>query len=102
MPREKIHPGGMGRPRAEEIALSALGWLVANDELRDVFLGSTGLSPEELRQRAGDEDLLVSVLEFVTMDDAWVLGWSRETGHPPEAAMTAHAVLAGTARTHWT
>ena len=97
-------PGGPppSRHEAELIALSALAWIVASDEVRDLFLGSTGLSGEDLRARADEEEMLASVLEFLTMNDSWVLDWASQTDRRPEEAMAAHAILAGTARTHWT
>ena len=65
----------MNADRAEVIALQALGWLVNNDELCPVFLGATGGAAEDLRNRATDPDFQASVLEFITMDDAWVVAF---------------------------
>lgn len=88
--------------RAETVALLALGWVAGNDEILPVFLGSTGLSEVELKDRAGDPDLLASVLEFVTLDDAWVLELAATEGVRPEEPFAALNVLAGPARMHWT
>lgn len=88
--------------RAEVIALGALGWLAADDELWPVFLGASGAAAEELRDRAGDPDFQVSVLEFLTMDDAWVTGFCDAAGFDYEEPHTAMLVLAGPSRMHWT
>ena len=39
---------------AETLALNVLGWLVGNDELLPIFLGSTGASADDLRARVGE------------------------------------------------
>ena len=39
---------------AETLALQALGWLAANDDLLPVFLGSTGASEADLKTQASD------------------------------------------------
>jgi hypothetical protein len=92
----------MERDRAETVALQALGWLVADEDLLPVFLGATGSGEEDLRRRAADPEFLASVLDFVTMDDAWIAGFCGAVGLPPEAPMQARAALPGGDLPHWT
>ena len=92
----------MTADRAETIALTAFAWLLAQDELRGVFLGATGASPEDLRAAASDPATLTGVLDFLAMNDAWLIDFCRDEGVGPEEPMTARAVLAGPAETHWT
>jgi hypothetical protein len=92
----------MSRDAAEEIGLTCLGWLVANEELLPVFLGSTGATETDLRAGATDPEFLGSVLDFLLMDDAWVLQFCEATGMAPEAPMQARAALPGGEVTHWT
>ncbi|SLN28182.1 DUF3572 domain-containing protein [Roseisalinus antarcticus] len=92
----------MSPERAETIALLALGWLVSNEELSPVFLGSTGAAAEDLRARASDPAFLASVLEFLTMDDAWVMGFCDASDLPYEAPLQAHYALPGAEHVHWT
>ena len=87
---------------AQTLALQALGWLVAQDDLRDGFLGATGASPDDLRARASDPEFLGAVLDFLTMDDAWVMGFCRAHGLPFDAPMRARQALPGGAQMHWT
>ncbi len=87
---------------AETIALQALAWLVGNDELCPIFLGSTGVSESELRARAGEADFLSSVLEFLMMDDAWVMSFCDSAGLPYETLMKARMALPGGAQMNWT
>ncbi|MCE8507551.1 DUF3572 domain-containing protein [Ruegeria pomeroyi] len=86
---------------AETLALQALTWLVTNDELLPVFLGSTGADIGDLRARAGDRQFLASVLDFLTMDDAWVIAFCDEQGIAYDQPMQARAVLGG-GEMHWT
>ncbi|MFC3615763.1 DUF3572 domain-containing protein [Lutimaribacter marinistellae] len=87
---------------AETLALGVLAWLVANEDLLPVFLGATGASEADLRARAGDRDFLVSVLDFLVMDDLWVVAFCDATGTAYDRPERARAMLAGAAGTHWT
>ena len=87
---------------AETVALQALAWLVSNDELLPVFLGATGASESDLRARAGEAEVLGSVLEFLTMNDAWVMAFCDAGNMAYEQPMLAAQVLQGAGRTHWT
>ncbi len=87
---------------AETLALRALAWLVGNDELLPLFLGSTGAGEEELRARAAEPAFLAAVLDFLMMDDAWVVGFCDATDTPYEHPMQARAALPGGAQVHWT
>jgi len=64
-----------------------LAWIVGQEELLPVFLGASGLSETDLRTRVSDSDLLGAVLDFVMMDDAWVMSFCdgcpvRQGRHP--------------------
>lgn len=87
---------------AETIAARALAWLAGQDELLAVFMGATGASAEDLRARAGDPDFLGSVLDFLLMNDAWVVEFCDAEGLGYEAPMRARAALPGGGEVHWT
>lgn len=87
---------------AEAIALQALSWLASNDEVFPVFLGATGAAIKDLPAAAQDPDFLASVLDFLVMEDAWVIGFCEAAGLPYEAPMQARAALPGGAQFHWT
>ena len=74
---------------AETLALKALGWLAGNEELMPVFMGATGASVDDLKERAGDPAFLASVLDFITMDDQWVISFCDTLGLDYTAPMTA-------------
>ena len=88
--------------QAETIALQALAWLSGNDELFPVFMGATGAGEDDLRSRATDPEFLGSVLDFLTMDDSWVMEFCDSLGLSYETPMHARMVLPGGAQVHWT
>lgn len=90
------------RNSAEIVALNCLAWLIAHDELRDVFMGATGASETDLRTGAQDPAFLGAVLDFVMMNDAWVLEFCGQAGLPGEALMQARMALPGGQEEHWT
>ncbi|OIQ33939.1 MAG: hypothetical protein BM559_08610 [Roseobacter sp. MedPE-SWchi] len=88
--------------QAEVIGLKALAWLMANDELLPVFMGATGAAEGDLRENAGNPEFLGSVLDFLTMDDAWVVQFCDQAGIAYEVPMYARMALPGGAQVHWT
>ena len=91
----------MDSDRAELLAIQVLGWLLEDDELTVVFLGSTGSDAGHLRARARDPELLGAVLDFTLMDDAWVLAAAAHAGVAPEDILRARAALPGGDAPHW-
>ncbi|MFV0490895.1 MAG: DUF3572 domain-containing protein [Pseudorhodobacter sp.] len=87
---------------AEILALKALGWLAADDELLPVFLGSSGAAQEDLARGAQDPAFLGAVLDFLLLDDDWIVAFCDSAGLPYEAPASARAALPGGAQTHWT
>ena len=92
----------MTRESAETIGLQALAWLAGQDELLPVFLGATGAGEDDLRQRAGDLDFLGSVLDFLLMDDAWIVEFCDTQGLAYDRVMQARAALPGGQQVNWT
>ncbi len=87
---------------AETTALHVLGWLIADEELLPVFMGATGVDQDALRQSAGDAAFLGSVLDFLLMDDAWVIRACDALNLPYDRLSTARQVLPGGAQINWT
>lgn len=88
--------------QAELLGIKALGWLAANEELLPVFLGASGASLSDLRDRAQDPDFLGAVLDFLLMDDAWVMAFCESERLPYEKLAEARAALPGGQQMHWT
>jgi len=91
----------MNRDGGEAVALQALGWIAGNDDLLPVFLGATGVAPGELRSRLHEVDFLASVLDFLLMDDAWVMAFCDAQGLAYETPRQARMILPGAAGRDW-
>ncbi|MEV8465501.1 DUF3572 domain-containing protein [Fluviibacterium sp. DFM31] len=92
----------MTRDAAQVVALQAVGFLAATDDLVSVFMGATGIAREDLIAGIETPEVQAAVLDFVLMDDQWVLAFAKETGQPPEAIALARASLPGGEDRHWT
>lgn len=92
----------MTSERANDIALSALIWLAGNEDLLPVFLGATGAQTTDLRGLAQTEEFRLSVLEFLTMDDAWVVAFCDAEGIKYEDPLKARYILSKGEDVHWT
>lgn len=101
-PQSKVLHMSKSADAAETLALMALGWLVGNEELLPVFLGSTGASEDDLRNQAGSAVFLGGVLDFLMMDDAWVMAFCDSNGLGYGEVMQARAALPGGEQVHWT
>ena len=88
--------------QAENIALLALGWLASNDELLPVFLGASGAAAEDIQGQAENPAFLASILEFLTMDDAWVVSFCDANTLKYEEPLRARYSLKGNEAVHWT
>ncbi|WP_375173738.1 DUF3572 domain-containing protein [Pseudooceanicola sp.] len=92
----------MNASEAEATALKCLTWLIAHEDLRDVFMGATGLGEDDLRARYGEPEFLGAVLDFLLMDDNWVMQCCDAQGLPYEAIASARAGLPGGQEVSWT
>ena len=92
----------MHQENAQVIALQALEWVAGNDELFPVFLGASGASIEDVRNRAGDSEFQLAVLDFLLMDDDWVLAFSQAMSIDPQSVWTARQSMPGGGDLHWT
>ena len=63
---------------AEILALKALEWLVADSELFEIFLASSGADVNDVKVGAKEPAFLGSILDFILMDDAWVKAFCDE------------------------
>ena len=90
------------RDGAEMIGLQAVAWMAANDELLPVFMGATGAGETDFRQGLQDPVFQASVLDFLMMDDAWVMAFCDSVGLPHAALAEVRAALPGGGEMHWT
>jgi len=92
----------LSKDGAEQVALQAIAWLAGNDDLLPVFMGSTGVDEDAFRNGVADPEFQASVLDFIMMDDAWVIAFCDVAAIPYDRLMQARAALPGGAQVHWT
>ena len=84
-----------GREQAETLALQVLAYLAADEERLYRFLLATGLTPQDMRERATDPHFLAGVLDHVLTDDAMIAAFAERHGLAPAAVMAARRRLPG-------
>lgn len=92
----------MHRESAHILALQALAFVAADEDLLGALLAQTGLSPQDLRRRAGAPELLASVADFLMAEDARVLAFAAAAGVKPEMVARMRAALPGGDAPDWT
>lgn len=92
----------MSQDSAEIFALKAISWLAGNEDLLPVFLGASGTSEADIKDRVSEPEFLLSVLDFIMMDDAWVIEFCDTIAAPYERIMYARQSLPGGAEVSWT
>ena len=80
-----------GDPQA--LALSALGWVLADEDRAGRLLALTGLTPEALREGLGDTAVLGAVLEFLCGHEADLVAAAHELGVEPQVLAQARDAL---------
>ena len=85
----------MNKEQAETIALQALSFLAKDDELLSQFLISTGLTPQELKKRVREPDLLGGVLDAILANDSVLLEFCNAASLSPDTLMRARRALPG-------
>lgn len=75
---------GQPKPKAETLALEALGFIAADDVELGRFLGLSGLTPDQLRARAGAPDTLLAVMEYVMGHEPTARAFAEAHGYRPE------------------
>ena len=79
----------------EALALSALGWALAEQSRAERLLALTGLTPSDLRERLGEPALLAAVLGFLEAHEPDLLACSEALGIRPSELVEARRRLEG-------
>jgi len=81
--------------KAETLALKALAYLAQSDEELERFVAISGVTPANLRARAGEPEILAAVLDFVLADDGRVTGFCEAAEIDPRELHAARRALPG-------
>ena len=92
----------MDREIAETKALEVLTWVLSEDDLIQVFMGTTGASQNDLRSNTLSHEFLISILDFVLMDDRWVISCSKFSNIDPSQIQLIRMSLDGGQEVTWT
>lgn len=87
---------------AEKVAVTALVWIAERDELASSFLGASGASAGDLRERATDPEFLSFVLDFLLGDEDALLSFCDDAALKPDTPMRARVALPGGDLPNWT
>ena len=80
---------------AEILALKALAFLAADEARFGRFLDLTGLTLDEIRNRAGEPDFLAAVMSHLRGDQTLLLVFAEAEGLDPSEVDRAGRALAG-------
>lgn len=78
---------------ATALALAALGWTVSDAGRAHRLLDVTGLTPADLRARAGEPSVLAAVLGFLEAYEPDLVACAEAIGVQPAALVNARATL---------
>lgn len=89
------------------LAVQALEWLCAQDDLLARFLGESGASPADLRAQLAqpggpDAAFLSAVMDTILARDSDVIACAAHLGVRPDSVGQVAMVLAGPGARHWT
>ena len=87
---------------AEIYALKVTNWLISNQDLLDVFMRSTGVSEATIKSDFHDGVFLAAILDFLLLDDNWVIAACNAMQLEPDTMHTARLLLPGGERVNWT
>ena len=87
---------------AEIYALKVTNWLISNQDLLDVFMNSTGVSEAAIKSDFHDGVFLAAILDFLLLDDKWVIAACDAMHLEPDEMHSARLLLPGGERVNWT
>ena len=88
-------PCPAAREAAEMLAIQALGFIAAEPERLEGFLGATGLTVDRLRESANAPDFLAGVLEHMLADESLLLAFADSAAIDPAGVTRARTALGG-------
>ena len=94
-PSTRPAPGPLVRnaEEAEAVALKAIAFIAADEELLPRFVALTGCGADEIRARIGDPAFLGGVLDFILGDEPTLLAFAEAAELAPETPMAARSKL---------
>lgn len=80
---------------AQTIALTVIGWIVADTGRAERFLAVTGLDPDQLRAGLGQSAIQAAAIDFLLSHEPDLLACASAIGVKPEAIAAARDGITG-------
>ncbi|HMO76567.1 MAG TPA: DUF3572 family protein [Sphingopyxis sp.] len=80
------------------LALNALGWILADEARAERLLGTTGLTPDGLRDALGERATLAAILSFLTAHEPDLVACAAALDMQPQSIAAAANRLEGKRR----
>ena len=77
----------------QAVALAALAAVVSDERRAERFLALTGIGTDELRQRAGDPQLLAALIAFLEAHEPDLVAVAEQAGVTPAELIEARRAL---------
>ncbi len=87
---------------AQTIALQALAYIASDEDQLAGFMAQTGLSTDELKDRAAEPAFLGGVLDFLLSNEKALVAFCEEKEMAPDLPGLARKSLPGGEEVHWT
>lgn len=78
---------------ADALALSALAWILADESRAQRLLGTTGLTPDQLREGLGDPAVLAAAIRFLEAWEPDLVACASDLGAAPSDLVGARRQL---------
>ncbi len=91
--KRPVGPPVLSSEDAQTIALNAIAYIAADDELLSRFVALSGCGMDTIRERIGDPALLGGVLDFILGDEPTLLAFVDREELTPETPMAARHKL---------
>ena len=78
---------------SDTLALSVLAWILAEESRAQRLLGTTGLTPDQLREGLGDAALLAAGLRFLEAWEPDLIACASDLGVAPSDLVEARRQL---------
>ena len=81
--------------QAQTLAFNALGFLANSEGALQRLMDQSGLDIGTLKDRVGDADMQVSLLDFLLSDEELLTGFCDESSTDPRSVHIARHILSG-------
>jgi hypothetical protein len=87
---------------AQTLALTALTWVLGQDDLVGAFLNASGAAPQDLAALAQTPLFQGAILDFLMEEDARIIAFCDAQNLPYTCIQDARNALPGAQYMHWT